>query len=173
MNTKSGNDAKDDTTPNTISTEEREAGPMLLLSANGVKSMIEENLICGLCINEEKDLLSDRIGKHTKALVPTFFHDTVDEIVDDEKRHEYEQRKLNGKVNVVTSHVGCSSKVMVNYGRLHHVTCCKLHKRKVAKKKDMNGQEYVRNTLSSHEANLKVVKCYDDNFRRTSWKKLQ
>eukprot|EP00957_Ditylum_brightwellii_P053076 4024813-Ditylum_brightwellii.AAC.1 len=107
-NAKSGNDARDDTTINTISAEEWEAGPPLLLSTNGVKSMIEENLV-------------------------------------------------NGKVNAVTSHVGCSSKVIVNHGRLHHVTRCKPHKRKVAKKKDKNGREYVRNTLSSHEANVKVV----------------
>eukprot|EP00957_Ditylum_brightwellii_P156882 11940368-Ditylum_brightwellii.AAC.1 len=37
------------------------------------------------------------IDKHTKALDPSFFHDAVGKIVDDEKRHESEQRKVNGK----------------------------------------------------------------------------
>eukprot|EP00957_Ditylum_brightwellii_P086746 6601167-Ditylum_brightwellii.AAC.1 len=73
--------------------------------------------------------------------------------MDDEKRSEAKQRK----VNVVTNHVGCYSEVRVKCGRLHHVTCCKPQKRKVAKKKDKNGQEYVRNTLLSHEVNRKVV----------------
>eukprot|EP00957_Ditylum_brightwellii_P123043 9381821-Ditylum_brightwellii.AAC.1 len=105
---KSDDDARDGTTTNTISAEEWEVGPTLLLSTNDVNNIIKDNFVCGLCINEEEDLISDRIGKDTTSLVPKN-HKAVDRIVDEEKRSEAEQWKLC----VVMNHIGCSSKVRV------------------------------------------------------------
>eukprot|EP00957_Ditylum_brightwellii_P040395 3057015-Ditylum_brightwellii.AAC.1 len=97
--------------------------------------------------------IADAIAERSKSLVPKYMQNTIDDAVAD----EHNEHMMKKKVLIMTNSVECSTKMKVSCAGLHQSCACKPPKRNIPWKVDKNGKEYVRDTLSGHKLNTKMV----------------